>query len=350
AGGQQVCTFEPGSALAVTGGDTNKVGYYYHEDNLNSSSALSDSSHNQIEVNAFYPFGRVQTASPQAGFKVSRQFTGQIKDDETGLYYFNARYYDPELGRFTQPDTIIPDFSNPQSYNRYSYCVNNPLRYTDPSGHFAFMVPVYLAGAALTTYAVDHLYWNARIAASQVSASQNIDRMVQAHGYVNYAEFAAAHQTPSHPAQAGSPQQVQAAAALGVAGADAVLTAGTMITPELRGTTLLSSEEKLYRGVPGNGTEKANLGAQGIAKPRGTALDPKSLENHVMGADANAGVTSWTTDRNVAKSFSGNEGTVIEVNKSAVANQVVPRPPVQKYGAEKEVLLKGTIQGKPTTP
>ena len=46
----------------------------------------------------------------------------------------NARYYDPELGRFTQPDNTIPDISNPQSYNRYSYCVNNPLRYTDPDG------------------------------------------------------------------------------------------------------------------------------------------------------------------------------------------------------------------------
>jgi len=350
ADGELVCTFEPTSTL--NGGSvTTNVGYYYHEDNLNSSCVLSSPGGTLQETNVYYPFGRIQLTAAQPGtFQVSRQFTGQVKDDETGLYYYNARYFDPELGRFIQPDDRIPDLSNPQSYNRYSYVANNPLRYADPSGHFAFIVPVYLAGAALTTYAVDHLYWNARIAASQVSAAQNIDRMVQAHGYVNYAEFAAAHQTSSHPAQAGAPQQVQAAAALGAAGADAVLTAATMITPELRGTTLLSSEEKLYRGVPGNGTEKANLGAQGIAKPRGTALDPKSLENHVMGADANAGVTSWTTDRNVAKSFSGDEGTIIEVDKSAVANQVVPRPPVQKYGAEKEVLLKGTIQGKPTTP
>jgi RHS repeat-associated protein len=71
----------------------------------------------------------------QASFQVSRRFTGQILDAETGLYYYNARYYDPELGRFTQPDTEIPDLSNPQSYNRYSYCVNDPLRYTDPDGH-----------------------------------------------------------------------------------------------------------------------------------------------------------------------------------------------------------------------
>jgi len=46
-----------------------------------------------------------------------------------------SAYYDPELGRFIQPDTVIPDLSNPQSYNRYSYVLNNPLRYTDPSGH-----------------------------------------------------------------------------------------------------------------------------------------------------------------------------------------------------------------------
>jgi RHS repeat-associated protein len=134
AGGQQVCTFETNSAL-FGGSDMNRVAYYYHEDNLNSSSALSDSSHNQIEVDAYYPFGRALTANPQASFQVSRRFTGQVFDGETGLYYYNARYYDPELGRFIQPDTEIPDLSNPQSYNRYSYVLNNPLRYTDPNGH-----------------------------------------------------------------------------------------------------------------------------------------------------------------------------------------------------------------------
>ena len=134
AGEQQICTFETNSVL--NGGSvSNNVGYYYHEDNLNSSSALSSSSGSQQEVNIFYPFGRTQTASPQASFQVSRRFTGQVFDIETGLYYYNARYYDPELGRFIQADTIITDLSNPQSYNRYSYVMNDPLRYNDPSGH-----------------------------------------------------------------------------------------------------------------------------------------------------------------------------------------------------------------------
>jgi RHS repeat-associated protein len=133
AGGQQICTFETNSPL-MGGSDSTKVGYYYHEDNLNSSSALSSSSGSQQEVNIFYPFGRTQTASPQASFQVSRRFTGQVFDNETGLYYYNARYYDPELGRFIQADPRIQDLANPQSYNRYSYCINDPLRYTDPTG------------------------------------------------------------------------------------------------------------------------------------------------------------------------------------------------------------------------
>ena len=57
-----------------------------------------------------------------------------ILDAETGLYYFDRRYYDEYLGRFIQADDTIADLSNPQSYNRYSYCLNDPLRYTGPDG------------------------------------------------------------------------------------------------------------------------------------------------------------------------------------------------------------------------
>jgi RHS repeat-associated protein len=63
-----------------------------------------------------------------------KKFTGQ-RLDNTGLYYYGARYYDASIGRFISPDTIISNPANPQSYNRYSYCLNNPLKYRDPSGH-----------------------------------------------------------------------------------------------------------------------------------------------------------------------------------------------------------------------
>jgi RHS repeat-associated protein len=136
AGGEQLCTFETNSLL-FGGSDTSRVAYYYHHDNLNSSSVLSSggSSGSQVEVDSYYPFGRVETNSPQASFQVSRRFTGQVFDAESGLYYYNFRYYDPELGRFIQPDDRLPDMSNPQSYNRYSYVMNDPLTYNDPTGH-----------------------------------------------------------------------------------------------------------------------------------------------------------------------------------------------------------------------
>ena len=51
------------------------------------------------------------------------------------MYFYNARYYDPALGRFISADTVVPSPGNPQSLNRYSYCLGNPVRYTDPDGH-----------------------------------------------------------------------------------------------------------------------------------------------------------------------------------------------------------------------
>jgi RHS repeat-associated protein len=52
-----------------------------------------------------------------------------------GLYDYNARYYSSNLGRFVSPDTMVPDPQNPQNFNRYAYVLNNPLKYSDPSGH-----------------------------------------------------------------------------------------------------------------------------------------------------------------------------------------------------------------------
>ncbi len=65
-----------------------------------------------------------------------RGYTGHEMINEFGIINMNGRLYDPELGRFFSPDPYVqfPDFS--QSYNRYSYCLNNPLKYTDPSGEF----------------------------------------------------------------------------------------------------------------------------------------------------------------------------------------------------------------------
>jgi RHS repeat-associated protein len=65
-------------------------------------------------------------------------FTGQRLDAGTGgLMYYGARYYLPGLSRFASADTIVPGAGNPQALNRFSYTFNNPVKYTDPSGHVA---------------------------------------------------------------------------------------------------------------------------------------------------------------------------------------------------------------------
>jgi len=59
-----------------------------------------------------------------------------VRETTGTLYYlYDARWYDPTLGRFAQADTIVPRAGSPQSFNRYSYSLSNPLKYTDPSGH-----------------------------------------------------------------------------------------------------------------------------------------------------------------------------------------------------------------------
>jgi RHS repeat-associated protein len=56
-------------------------------------------------------------------------------DHYTQLLWYNSRFYDPALGRWTQPDTIIPDQYNPADWDRFQYVRSNPLIYTDPSGN-----------------------------------------------------------------------------------------------------------------------------------------------------------------------------------------------------------------------
>lgn len=71
-----------------------------------------------------------------AGQEVSDyKFTDQELDNSTNLYNYDARLYDPVIGRFVNSDNIIPDWFDPQSLNRYSYCLNNPLIYIDPNGN-----------------------------------------------------------------------------------------------------------------------------------------------------------------------------------------------------------------------
>jgi len=80
----------------------------------------------------YMPFG--DPGLYNEGPSLRHRFTGEEILEGTGLYVLGARVYDPETGRFLQPDPLVANPADPQSFNRYSYALNNPLRWIDPSG------------------------------------------------------------------------------------------------------------------------------------------------------------------------------------------------------------------------
>jgi RHS repeat-associated protein len=121
--------------------------YYFHQDHIGSSNVITDSTGKQVACYEYKPYGETSKAS--GSFSTDIRFTGKRLDDSTGLYFYGARYYDSELGRFTQPDTIVARPFDPQDLNRYTYCRNNPINYVDPTGHFWWWIIGAIIGAII---------------------------------------------------------------------------------------------------------------------------------------------------------------------------------------------------------
>jgi ribonuclease T1 len=90
----------------------------------------------------YAPFGQTVSRSKRAGRAEPVGYTGHRPVGDTGLIDMLARHYDPELARMLSADTILPDFTNPQALNRYGYAYNNPITYTDPTGHEPELKPI----------------------------------------------------------------------------------------------------------------------------------------------------------------------------------------------------------------
>ncbi|MCI0530022.1 MAG: RHS repeat-associated core domain-containing protein, partial [Nitrospira sp.] len=143
-------------AMVPVAGSAGEV-YYFHGDHLSSTSVITDKCGNKVLETRYFPYGSKRVENSYSGCtsldnRIRHFFTGQELDGETGLYFYGARYYDPVLGRFIQPDSLVPNPRDPQDLNRYTYAGNNPLKYTDPTGHGKFWKKV--AGYALVAVGV----------------------------------------------------------------------------------------------------------------------------------------------------------------------------------------------------
>jgi RHS repeat-associated protein len=114
---------------------------YFHQDHLGSIAVLTDQTGAVVERDAYDPWGkrRFTNGNDDLTGSITSQtiqgFTGQEMLASVGLVHLNGRVYDPTIGRMTSADPMVPDPLNGQTWNRYSYVINNPLAFTDPTGY-----------------------------------------------------------------------------------------------------------------------------------------------------------------------------------------------------------------------
>ena len=125
----------------VVGGNSSTQMHYLHGDALNSITLVTDQNAQVVERFFYDAYGKRRQSNgldAPAGSLTSQVvdfgFTGHEQLDDLKLVHMNGRIYDAYLGRFISADPYYQDPSDAQSFNRYSYVLNNPLRYADPSG------------------------------------------------------------------------------------------------------------------------------------------------------------------------------------------------------------------------
>ncbi len=120
--------------------------FYILEDHLGGTDVVLDEDFNVVERYDYMPFGSERVI--EGDEKEAHRYTGQELDEETGLYYYGARYYNSDIGRFiavdpvvlgnakSSPKTLLAILNDPQALNSYTYARNNPVKFIDPDGEF----------------------------------------------------------------------------------------------------------------------------------------------------------------------------------------------------------------------
>ena len=156
-----------GNNVMAVSDNTNGVRFYYlMKDHLGSIIGIVNVNGDDVFTASYDPWGRQTVTIDSLHFH--RGFTGHEMLPKYDLINMNGRLYDPYLARFLSPDNYvqIPDFS--QSFNRYSYCLNNPLKYVDPDGENPIVIGAiigaiagaYIGGVATNDGELNPLQWN----------------------------------------------------------------------------------------------------------------------------------------------------------------------------------------------
>jgi len=156
-----------GQAIGV---NRNGYCYYYLRNVQGDVIALYNSAGNISARYVYDSWGKLVSVTNASGVAITDpshianlnpiRYRGYYYDTETGLYYLQSRYYNPEMGRFINADGVVAGVGNVQGYNLFQYCMNNPINMSDESGHWpkwiktAVKIAAAVAVVAVVTAAV----------------------------------------------------------------------------------------------------------------------------------------------------------------------------------------------------
>ena len=153
---------ETGSAYGFTYKSADGNGTYYYVLNGQGDVVQLRNSAQEIVANYHYDaWGKLLSITNAAGQKITNtnsiayqnpiRYRGYVYDEETGFYYLNSRYYDPQIKRFINADGYISTGQGFEGYNMFAYCGNNPVNKVDSTGEFAIAASVAISGLAVAT-------------------------------------------------------------------------------------------------------------------------------------------------------------------------------------------------------
>lgn len=296
--------------------DIGIASYYFLQDHLGSTSALTNSSGALISQSQYEAFGA------STGSSLTRYgYTGRELDSLTGLMHYRARWYDPQQGRFMSEDPIGFD----GGLNLYGYVGNSPMMYTDPSGQIAFLPILAAAGASFVVgftlstlfgqcYGWKDVLTDWAIDAATFGAFKGVKWLAKAMGRAPKAK---------HLLKAMSPQLMKGIKPLGGRFGQAI-----------------NDLPSTYRGQAGvrNAEQKIMDAFENGISPRGGQGAEQSLDNLVTSINNGSKNSGWvqsTESWKVAEGFATNAGqrggVVFEVtprtdsvfvNRSPIVNQI----------------------------
>ena len=124
-------------ASANTGNDLDEYEYFYHSDHLGSTSYITDANGAVSQYVEYVPFGEVFIEERNNTWNTPYLFNAKELDEETGLYYYGARYYDPRTSLWLSTDPMELKYPN---ISTYAYCANNPVKFIDPNGKYILFI------------------------------------------------------------------------------------------------------------------------------------------------------------------------------------------------------------------